>query len=73
MRTKVNMFLFDIEHFLSDIRGPRYLHLKMVYFFVGHPVYRLTAIEVSTLQVWKSGNIIVEEDKNIQVCKFANI
>ena len=33
-----NMFLFDIEHFLSDVRGLRYLHLKKVYFFVGHPV-----------------------------------
>ena len=22
----------------GDIRGPRYLHLKKVYFFVGHPV-----------------------------------
>ena len=22
------MFVFDIEHFLSDTRGPRYLHLK---------------------------------------------
>ena len=31
-----SQFLFDIEHFLSDIRGPRYL--KKVYFFVGHPV-----------------------------------
>ena len=38
MKTNINMFLFDIEHFLSDIRGPRYLHLKKVYFYVGHPV-----------------------------------
>ena len=39
MRTDTNMFIFNIEHILSDIRGPRYLHLKKVYFFVGHPVY----------------------------------
>ena len=32
------MFIVNIEYFLSDIRGPRYLHLKKVYFFVGHPV-----------------------------------
>ena len=38
MKTNRNMFLFNIEHFLSDIRAPRYLHLKKVYFFVGHPV-----------------------------------
>ena len=28
----------NIEHFLGDIRGLRYLHLKKVHFFVGHPV-----------------------------------
>ena len=38
IKTNINMFLFDIEHFLSAISGPRYLHLKKVYFFVGHPV-----------------------------------
>ena len=32
------MFIFYIEHFLSDIRSPQYFHLKKVYFFVGHPV-----------------------------------
>ena len=40
MKTNIHMLLFDIEHCLSDIRGPRYLHLKKVYFFVGHPVQR---------------------------------
>ena len=39
MKTNIDMFLFNIEPLLSDIRGPRYLHLKKVYFFVGHPVY----------------------------------
>ena len=29
------MFISNIEHFLSDIWGPRYLHLKKVYLFVG--------------------------------------
>ena len=38
MKTNINMFLFDMEHFLSDIMGSRYLHIKKVYFFVGHPV-----------------------------------
>ena len=38
MKTNINMFLFDIEHFLSDIMGPRYSHLKKVYFFAGLPV-----------------------------------
>ena len=32
------MFIFNIEYFLNDIRGPRYQHLKKVYFFVGHLV-----------------------------------
>ena len=41
MKTDINMFLFNIEHFWSDIRGPKYLHLKKVYFFVGHPVVYL--------------------------------
>ena len=41
MKTDVNMFLFNIEHLLSDIRRSRYLHLKKVYFFVGHPVYKI--------------------------------
>ena len=51
MKTDINMFIFNIEHFLSDIRGPRYLHLKKVYFSVGHPVYvtlKLTeSVEIS--------------------------
>ena len=38
MKTDINMLIFDMEHFFSDIRGPRYLHLKKVYFSVGHPV-----------------------------------
>ena len=29
----------DIEYFLSDIWGTRYLHLKKVYLFVHHLVY----------------------------------
>ena len=33
MKTDINMFFFNIEIFLSYIRGPRYLHLKKVYFF----------------------------------------
>ena len=40
MKTEINKLLLSIEHFLSDIRGPRYLYLKKVYFFVGHPVQR---------------------------------
>ena len=43
MNTDINMFIFDIEHFLSDIRGPRYFHLKKVYFFVGHPVVTIVS------------------------------
>ena len=39
LKAEINMFLLSLERFLSDIRGPRYLHLKKVYFFVGHPVY----------------------------------
>ena len=30
MKTDINTFLSNIEHFLSDIRGSRYLHLKKV-------------------------------------------
>ena len=37
LKTDINMFLLNIEHLLSDIRGSRYLHLKKVYLFVGHP------------------------------------
>ena len=40
MKTDINMLLLNIEHFLSDIRGSRYVHLKKVYLFVGHPVSR---------------------------------
>ena len=32
----INMFHLSSEHFF---RGPRYLPLEKVYFFVGHPVY----------------------------------
>ena len=32
MKTEINMFLLSIKHFSSDIRCPRYLHLKKVYF-----------------------------------------
>ena len=39
LKAEINMFLLSLERFLSDIRGPRYLHLIKVYFFVGHPVY----------------------------------
>ena len=38
MKAGIHMFLLNIEHFLSDILGSRYLRLKKVYFFVGHPV-----------------------------------
>ena len=38
MKTDMIMFLFYIKHFLSDIRDLRYLHIKKVYLFVGHPV-----------------------------------
>ena len=38
MKTDINMLISNIEHFLSDIRGPRYLYLKKLYFSVGHPV-----------------------------------
>ena len=38
MKADMNTFIFNIEHFLSNIRGPRYLHLRKVYFFVGHLV-----------------------------------
>ena len=48
MKTNINMFLFDIEHFFSDIRGPGYLHLKKVHFFVGHPV-----VENLNFAFWK--------------------
>ena len=40
------MFLWSIEHFLSDIRGPRYTS-KNVYFLGGH--------QVSYKQVWGEG------------------
>jgi len=55
MKTNINMFLFDMEYFLSDIRGPRYLHLKKVYFFVGHPVI----LQFSPVHIflWLGGNI----------------
>ena len=33
-----NMFLFNVEHIFSGIRGPRCLHLKKGVLFVGHPV-----------------------------------
>ena len=39
MKTGIDMFLLNIEDFLCDFRGSRYLHLKKVFFFVGHPVY----------------------------------
>ena len=67
MKTDLNMFVFDIEIFLSDVRGPRYLHLKMVYNFVAHPViyYNKTSVEsvplektfdfiLSPLWIWSS-------------------
>ena len=38
MKTDIDMFVFNIELFLSDVRGPRYLHLKKGVLFVGHPV-----------------------------------
>ena len=38
MKTDINMFIFNTKFVLSDIRGPRYLNLKKVYFFVGHLV-----------------------------------
>ena len=38
MKTDINMYLMNIEIFLSDIRGSRYLHIEKVYFFVGHSV-----------------------------------
>ena len=28
MKTEVDMFLLSIDHLLSDIKGPRYLHKK---------------------------------------------
>ena len=40
IKAEINMFLLSLERFFNDIRGPRYLHLKKVYFFVGHPVDR---------------------------------
>ena len=47
MKTDINMFLLNIEHFLRDIRGSRYLHLKKVYCFVGHPVPYIFVIGTS--------------------------
>ena len=38
MKTDKNMFLLNIEHVLSEIRGSRYLDVQKVYLFVGHPV-----------------------------------
>ena len=38
LKTEIDMFILSIEHFLSDFRSPRYLSLKKVYFFGGHPV-----------------------------------
>ena len=38
MKTEINTFLLNIKHTLSDIRGPIYLHLRKVYFFMGHQV-----------------------------------
>ena len=39
IKTDIDMFIYNIEHFLRDIRAPRYLHLKKLYFFAGHPVW----------------------------------
>ena len=46
MKTDIDMFFLNIEHFLSDIRGSRYLHLKKVYFFVGHPVSQVNEVKL---------------------------
>ena len=37
MKTEIHKFLLGIEHIHSDIRGPKYLPLKKVYFFCGSP------------------------------------
>ena len=47
MKTDIDMFLLNIEQFLRDIRGSRYLHLKKVYCFVGHPVPYIFVIGTS--------------------------
>ena len=60
MKTNINMFLFDIEHFFSDIRGPGYLHLKKVYFFVGHPVYHHKKTVVICIIDKKTKSLTVE-------------
>ena len=37
MKTDLNMFVFDIEIFLSDIRGPKMITSKKGVLFCGSP------------------------------------
>ena len=41
LKEDIHRFISSIELFLRDIRGLRYVDLKKVNFFVGHPVGRV--------------------------------
>ena len=60
MITDINMLIFNFEHFLSDIRVQGYLHLKKVYFFVGHPVYHHKKTVVICIIDKKTKSLTVE-------------
>ena len=47
------VFFLVSNIFFSDIRGPRYLPLKKVYFFVGHLVQETT---VPQIKRWLGSN-----------------
>ena len=62
MNTEKILFLVSIEIFLSDIRGPRYLHLKKGVLFCGSPgrlncgwVWALTksALKLSKIKIFR--------------------
>ena len=56
MKTDIDMFLLNIEQFLRDIRGSRYLHLEKVYFFVGRPFSFIHA-EYFSINPWVGGSV----------------
>ena len=71
------MFIFNIEHFLSDIRGPRYLHLKKVAVaFYGFPkcqVYLLSYVVNDNIYIRNYVNNDIDNitNKNKNLANFA--